>query len=125
MKSLLASFLLVLPTQAQILGAFTAFSNEETATSWGFFDFGDPDSAFAPFWTYPGSDDAEIYTTFEVYPDPDSGQNEAFEVSLFADELSSDGAFVGDYAAVGIDTVRSDVFVEDINSFDELEFYFL
>mgnify|MGYP005851592485 CR=1 FL=1 len=124
MKGLIASIFLTLPASAQILGAFNPFSNEETATSWGFYDFGEPDSTYAPFWTYPGSDDAEIYTTFEVYPNPETNEDEAFEVSLFADELSSDGAFVNDYDAVGIDTVRSDVFVEDVNTFDELEFYF-
>ena len=36
-------------------------------------------------WTYPGSDDAEIYTTFESTENPDTGESEVFEVSLFAD----------------------------------------
>lgn len=125
MKRLVFFFLLALPSPGQILGAFTTFSNEETATTWGFVDFGDLDSAYSVFWTYPGSDDAEIYTTFETSLNPDTGQPEVFEVSLFADQLSSDAAFVGDYDEVGIDTVRCDVYVEDFNSFDELEIYFL
>ena len=125
MKGLSLLLLFPLPSSAQILGAYATFSNEETATSWGVVDFGDSSSAFAPSWTYPGSEDAEIYTTFETTQNPDNGQSEVFEVSLFADQLSSDSAFIGDYDEAGIDTVRCDVFVEDINSFQELEVYFL
>ena len=88
-------------------------------------DFGDSSSAFAPSWTYPGSEDAEIYMNLETTQNPDNGQSEVFEVSLFADQLSSDSAFIGDYDEALTDTVRCDVFVEDINSFQELEVYFL
>lgn len=125
MKKFLFFLLFVLPSPGQILGAFTSFSNEETATTWGFVDFGDLESAYSVFWTFPGSEDAEIYTTFETSLNPANGQTEVFEVSLFADQLSSDAAFVGDYDAAGIDTVRCDVYVEDLDSFDELEVYFL
>jgi hypothetical protein len=125
MKAIAFLLLLTLTSPAQVLGAYTTFSNEESATTWGVVDFGDPSSAFAPSWTYPGSDDAEIYTTFESTQDPDTGRSEVFEVSLFADQLSSEASFVGDYDEVGIDTVRCDVFVEDIHNFQELEVYFL
>lgn len=115
MKSLLCFFFLVVPSFGQILGAFTTFSDEDSATSWGSLSFRDTDTAFDALWTFPGSDDAEIYALFD----------EDFEVSLFADGLSSGSSFVGDYSNEGIDTVRCDAYVEDITTFDELEFYFL
>lgn len=107
--------LLLSPLSAQILGAFEAFTDEENATSWARVDFADLDAASDALWTIPGSQNPEIYTTF----------NQDFEASLFADELSSGAAFVGDYDAAGIDVIRSDVFVEDLATFAELEFYLL
>lgn len=100
---------------AQVLGALETFTEEDNATSWARVDFADPGTARDALWQIPGSSNPEAYTTF----------NGNFEASLFADEISSNGAFVGDYDAVGIDTLRSDVFVQDLASFAELEFYLL
>jgi len=115
MKGLLLFLTLIIPGHAQLLGAFTSFSNEETATSWGALDFSDPASAFDALWFESEEGEADIYTTF----------NQDFEVSLFADQLSSGGFFVGDYDNADIDVVQCEVFVEDVSTFDELEFYFL
>ena len=39
--------------------------------------------------------------------------------------MSSGGIFVGNYADAGIDTILCDVFIEDINTFGDIEFFML
>ena len=104
----------LLPTHAQTLGGFENFSEQGNAESWGEYNF-DTDETFTPFWQIPGSNNPEIYTLFTA----NNG------VSLFADDLSSSAFFVGDYASTGIDQVSCDVYIEDVSTFSEMEFYFV
>lgn len=113
MKTLLF-LLLALPIQAQTLGGFETFSEEDNATGWGFYDYAS-EEAFVASWKLPDTTDAEIYGAFTQ----DSG------VSLFADAMSSDQYFIGDYASAGIDTVICEIYVEDAASFFEAEIYIL
>ena len=39
--------------------------------------------------------------------------------------MSSNGFLVGNYASAEIDTILCDIFIEDINTFSEVEFYIL
>lgn len=105
---------LALPIQAQTLGGFETFSEQDNAESWGEYNF-DTDETLPPFWQIPGSDNPEIYTFFTA----NNG------ISLFADDLSSEEFFVGDYASAGIDQVSCDIYIEDVTTFLEMEFYFV
>ena len=114
MKLLSSLLSLATPLQAQVLGAIESFTKEDNADGWGFYNYATGE-AFNASWKLPGTTDAEIYATFSQ----DAG------VSLFADTISSGGFFVGDYASAGIDSVSCDIYVEDLPSFDNVEFYIL
>lgn len=112
--NLLLSLLLVAPVGAQTLGGFEPFTQQANGESWAFYNYA-TDEAFNAPWNLSNSGDPEIYATFTQ----DSG------VSLFADIMSSGGIFVGNYAEAGVDTILCDVFIEDINTFSDVEFYIL
>lgn len=107
-------FFLVAPIGAQTLGGFEPFTQKENAESWAFYNYA-TDQAFNAPWNFSNSGDPEIYGTFTG----SSG------VSLFADIMSSNGFLVGNYASAEIDTILCDIFIEDINTFSEVEFYIL
>jgi hypothetical protein len=102
------------PVGAQTLGGFEPFTQQKNGGSWAFFNYA-TDQAFDAPWNFSNSGDPEIYATFT------GGAG----VSLFADVMSSNGIFVGNYADAGIDTILCDIFIEDINTFSEVEFFIL
>jgi len=113
MKLLLFTLLSILPLaslSAQELGAFASFTEEESSTSWGFLEL-ETFTATPATWNESG----EISGSF----DQDS------PISFFADSITSDGVFVGDYTMAGIDTLSCDVFVEDARNFSGAEFFIL
>eukprot|EP01051_Picozoa_sp_SAG22_P029694 SAG22_NODE_11139_length_499_cov_0.542500_1_plen_149_part_01 len=107
-------FFLVIPTGAQTLGGYEPFTQQENGESWAFYNYA-TDQAFNAPWNFSDSGDPEIYATFTG----------SAGVSLFADVMSSNGFFVGNYANAKIDTILCDIFIEDINTFSEVEFYIL
>ncbi len=112
MKSLFTLLVFAAPLHAQTLGALETFTEEDNANGWGFYNYA-TDEAFVAPWKLPGTTDAEIFATF----------TQGSAVSLFADIISSEGYFVGDYHSAGIDTIYCDVYVEDITTFSDMEFY--
>ena len=115
MKLFLSAALALTPLiHAQTLGGFESFTMQENGESWAFYDFSNNETDFAP-WNLFNSADPEIFAIFTQ----DSG------VSLFADGLSSDGYFVGDYSGTGIANVFCDIFIEDFATFGDVEFYIL
>ncbi|MDB4652993.1 hypothetical protein OAE39_01825 [Akkermansiaceae bacterium] len=106
--------ILTAPMGAQILGVFESFTKQENGESWAFYNYGTDEIFNAP-WGLLGSENSEIYAIF----------SQGSGVSLYADSISSGGNFVGNYSDTEIDTIRCDVFVEDINSFSDAEFYIL
>ncbi len=114
MKQILSLLLLAPALHGQILGGIESFTMQENGESWGFYDYSNNETDFAP-WNLFNSGDPEIFATFTQ----DAG------VSLFADGLSSDGYFVGDYSGTGIKNVFCDIFIEDLSTFGDVEFYIL
>lgn len=114
MKAILPLLLIAAPVHAQLLGALETFSEEDNAGGWGFYNFATNEAFVAP-WTLPGSVDPEIYATF----------TQGAGVSLFADSVSSNGFFVGDYTSAGIDTVLCDIYIEDLTTFSDVEIYLI
>lgn len=109
---LLLTSLLVTSSYGQVVGAIETFSFEENANSWNLYDYF-TDEVDAPLWTLPDSTDPEIYAKF-------SGD---YGTSLFASEISSDQYFVGDYVAAGVAGIFCNVYAENVDNFDVLEFY--
>lgn len=107
-------FFLVAPTGAQTLGGLETFSQQDNGESWAFHNYA-TEKAFNAPWKFSGNEDPEIYATFTG----------AAGVSLFADVMSSNGFFVGNYADTGIDTINCDIFIEDTSTFSEVEFFIL
>lgn len=106
--------LLIAPLGGQTLGGFEPFTQQDNGESWIFYDYANEEAIDAP-WNFSNSGDPEIYAPFTL----------DFGVSLFANVMSSNGFFVGSYADAGINTIICDVFIEDINSFSDVEFYIL
>lgn len=118
MMKLLCVPLLLLPSvlQAQLVGAFETFTHESNANSWVFYDYFTGTDGNPPLWKREGSEaDPEIWAEFTQ----DAG------VSLYANQISSDGFLVGDYLSAGVVGIFTNVFVEDTASFDSFEFYFV
>ena len=107
-------FFLLVPTGAQTLGGYEPFTQQENGESWAVYNYA-TDQAFNAQWNFSDSGDPEIYATFTG----------SAGVSLFADVMSSNGFFVGNYANAEIDTILCDIFIEDVNTFSEVEFYIL
>lgn len=107
-------FFLVASTEAQTLGGLEPFSQQDNGESWAFYNYATEQAFNAP-WKFSGNEDPEIYATFTG----------AAGVSLFADVMSSNGFFVGNYADTGIDTINCDIFIEDATTFSEVEFFIL
>lgn len=129
MKYFLSAILALCPIlHAQILGGFESFTRQANAESWGYYDYGSGEAFIAP-WQLPESDDFEIYATFteEIVFNEETQQEEVIGAgaSLFADAISSDGYFVGDYDSAGIDSVFCDAYIEDLATFGDVEFYIL
>jgi len=112
MKILALLLLLASPLSAQVVGAFETFTEADNADGWNFYDFA-TDETTAPLWKLPGTTDAEIYGTFT------SSQR----ISLFANEISSEQYFIGDYTDAGIDLIECEIFIEDAATLQEVEFY--
>ena len=110
----LIPFLFVTPIAAQTLGGFEPFTQQKNGEGWAFYNYA-TDQAFNAPWDFSNSGNPEIYATFT------GGAG----VSLFADLMSSNGYFVGNYADAGIDTILCEIFIEDINTFSEIEFFIL
>ena len=106
-------WMLAAVAEAQVAGAYESFTNRANAESWSVYDYADRQ------WYYPSHDsagdgqNADIYLTF-------SGAN---SLDFSADAFSSEGAFVGDLVAAGIDAIGCDFYVEDPDSFSFAEFY--
>ena len=104
-----------MPANAQLAGTFEPFTHQSNAESWLVYDYAD-DKDYTPGWDYAGDGlNPDIYFTF-------AGTN---ALDFYADDISSDGAFVGDLAAAGVDAIGCDILIEDINSFDYGEFFLL
>ena len=114
MKAIFAILLLTPLLHGQTPGALETFTEQDNGESWGLYDYADGETYNAS-WDLFESNNPEVFATFI----------QGFGVSLFADDLASEAAFVGDYAAAGIDVVACDAYVEDFESFDVLEFYFV
>ncbi|YCM44433.1 hypothetical protein V2O64_00175 [Verrucomicrobiaceae bacterium 227] len=113
--SLLTLLLFGAPLHGQLVGATETFTDQENANTWKTYDYSVGQEG-QPLWKRSGSEaDPEIYTEFI----------EDFGVSLFADENSSDGYFVGDYVTQGVAGVFCNVFIEDSTTLDSFEFYFV
>lgn len=113
MKRLISLLFLALPLHAQTLGGFASFTDQGNSETWRFYDYAT--GAFTDAaWRVTDGDNGEIFATFNG----DEG------VSLFADDFTSDSNFIGDYTAAGIDTVTCDIFIEDVSTFSDAEFYF-
>jgi hypothetical protein len=101
------------PATAQVAGTYEPFTHLANAASWLVYDYADGEY-YTPGWDSEGDGfNPDIYYPF-------TGTS-TFE--FLADGFSSDGAFVGDLAAGGVDAIGCDVFVEDINSFSFGEFF--
>lgn len=99
--------------QAQVRGGYETFTSENNAASWGLYDYSD-DTVYVPLWNFSNSGNPEIHGTVA----PDS------TIALFADDLSSDGSFVGDFSAARITGLSCDAYVEDAGSLLFASFYF-
>lgn len=114
MKALLPLLLITSPVHAQLLGGIETFTQEDNANSWGFYNYATNGAIPAP-WPLSGIVDPEIYAIF----------TQDFGVSLFADSISSNGFFIGDYTSAGIDTILCDIYIEDVASFADVEIYLI
>lgn len=109
---LLLSFLIIPCLPAQILGAIETFTEQDNAESWNLYNFA-TDAFTPPLWILPNSPDREIYARFT--------SNRV--LSIFATDFSSNGAFTGNYLTTKIDTLESDLYIEDPSTFDSIEIY--
>lgn len=112
---LLAAFLSIqmVSSNAQLAGTYEPFTYQTNGDSWVVYDYADQ-KIYTPIRDSSGGGaDPYIYFTF-------AGSN---ALDVYADNLSSGGAFVGNLAAGGVDAVSCDVFVEDVGSFDFAEFF--
>lgn len=104
---------LTVPVLSQVRGGYETFTNANNADSWGLYDFSD-DTFYLPLWDFSQEDNPEIYGSVS----PDSG------ISLFADDLSSNASFVGDFRAKKISGLSCDAYVGDSASLLYADFYF-
>ncbi|MDX1679171.1 MAG: hypothetical protein R3242_00445 [Akkermansiaceae bacterium] len=100
------------PAKAQTAGAYESFSSRVNAESWLVYDYA-YNEVYTPGWDLAGDgQNPDIFFTF--------ANESAFE--FYADSVASDGAFVGDYAAAGIDALGCNYYVEDAETFYAVEF---
>lgn len=101
------------PANAQIAGIYEPFTHQANAKSWFVYDYADGES-YIPLWDSAGDGlNPDIYFTF-------AGTN---PLDFTADEFSSNGAFVGDLAASGVDAISCEVLIEEIDSFNVGAFF--
>lgn len=101
------------PVLSQVRGGYETFTSTNNADSWGLFDFSD-ETFYTPSWDFSEIGNPEIYG----FVSPGSG------ISLFADDLSSNASFIGDFSAERISGLSCDAYVEDSASLLYADFYF-
>ena len=101
------------PALSQVRGGYETFTSQNNAESWGLYDFSD-EGFYIPFWDFSQIENPEIYG----FVLPGSG------ISLFADHLSSNASFVGDFNAKRISGLSCEAYVEDAASLYAADFYF-
>ena len=106
--------LVVAPAQAQVRGGYESFTSVDNAESWGLYDYSDG-QLYIPAWDFSQIDNPEIYG----FVAPNSS------ISLFADSLSSDASFIGDFSAQNIAGLSCDAYIDNANSLLGTDFYFV
>ncbi len=109
---LIALLLFATAAHSQVRGGYETFTNEDNALSWGLYDFSDG-QFYTPGWDLSQTGNPEIYG----FVTPNSS------ISLFADVLSSDASFVGDFSAENISGLSCDAYVDDAISLLGADFY--
>ncbi len=98
---------------AQLAGSYESFASQANAGSWLVYDHADSE-CYVPGWDRAGDgQNPDIFFTF-------AGTN---ALEFLADGVASDGAFVGDYVAAGIDAIGCDYYVEDVDALFAAEFF--
>ena len=112
--ALFSVLLLTSAAHSQVRGGYETFTSENNADSWLLYD--DSDSEFyTPAWDLSQIGNPEIFG----YVRPNSS------IAMFADSLSSDAAFVGDFSAEKISGLSCDAYVDDALSLLGADFYFV
>jgi hypothetical protein len=99
---------------SQVRGGYETFTSENNADSWGLYDYSDS-SFYTPAWDLSQIGNPEIFG----YIRPNSS------IAMFADSLSSDASFVGDFSAEKISGLSCDAYVDDAISLLGADFYFV
>lgn len=112
--SVLLTAFLTPAASAQVRGGYETFTNEANADSWGLYDSFD-EEFYTPEWNLLQSGNPEISGLVR----PDSS------TSLFADSLSSNASFVGNFSANKIAGLSCDAYVDDADFLLGADFYFV
>lgn len=100
---------------AAVPGAFEGFPTRDNADSWTVFNFAD-ETAYFPEWRDGGAD-----------PDPEADPFIEFEHTgdrglwFFSGDGTGSSDWLGDYAAAGIESITTDVFVDSRNDLDQID----
>lgn len=100
---------LIFPLGAAVPAAWEQFPSQNNAEEWLVYDWG-RERYYTPAW-----DGTAGQEHIWFYHEEDA------VLEFSADEITAEGAFVGDYLAANVDSITVDLFIEDLDEFEKVD----